>query len=47
MHYLEKIDNDDKSKNNSSPPHSSPNSLASDKIKSDLDLLRKLQSENL
>jgi hypothetical protein len=43
---LEKIDNDDKSKNNS-PPHSSPSSLGSDMIKSDLDLLKKLHSENL
>jgi hypothetical protein len=41
---LEKIDNDDKSKSNS-PPTSSPSSLALDLMKSDLDLLKKLQTQ--
>ena len=40
---LEKIDNDDKSKNNSSP--SSPAPLNLDLINSDLDLLKKLQTQ--
>jgi hypothetical protein len=40
---LEKIDNNDKIKN-SSPP-SSPGPLASDFMKSDLDLLKKLQTQ--
>jgi hypothetical protein len=37
---LEKIDNDDKSKNNSSPSY-----LAPDQMNSDLDLLKKLQTQ--
>jgi hypothetical protein len=40
---LEKIDNDDKSKNKS--PSSSPGPLAPDLMKSDLDLLKKLQTQ--
>jgi len=40
---LEKIDNYDKSKNNSS--RSSPSSLAPDQMNSDLDLLKKLQTQ--
>jgi hypothetical protein len=41
---LEKIDNDDKSKSNS-PPTSSSSSLAPDLMNSDLDLLKKLQTQ--
>jgi len=40
---LEKMDNYDKSKNNSS--RSSPSSLAPDQMNSDLDLLKKLQTQ--
>jgi hypothetical protein len=43
---LEKIDNNDKSKNNSTP-HSSPGSFTPDLMKNDLDLLKKLQTEAL
>jgi len=39
---LKKINGDDKTKNNS--PRSSPDSLASDLINSDMDLLKKLQT---
>jgi hypothetical protein len=41
---LEKIDNDDKS-NSNSPPTSSSSSLAPDLMNSDLDLLKKLQTQ--
>jgi hypothetical protein len=40
---LEKIDNDDNGKNNS--PTSSPGPLAPDLMKSDLDMLKKLQAQ--
>jgi len=40
---LEKIDNDDKSKTNSLPPSSAP--LAPDPRNSELDLLKKLQTQ--
>lgn len=43
---LEKINNDDKSKNNSPPP-SPPAPVAPDLMKSDLDLLKKLRTEAL
>jgi hypothetical protein len=42
---LEKIDNEDKSKNKNNSVCSSPGSLASDLMNSDLDLLKKLQTE--
>jgi len=41
---LEKIDDDDKSKNNPPAP-SSPGPLAPDLMKSDLDILKKLQTQ--
>jgi hypothetical protein len=47
---LEKIDNDDngsKNKNNSISSSPPPSSLASDLMKSDLELLKKLQKETL
>jgi hypothetical protein len=44
---LEKIDNEDKSKNKNNSLSSSSGSLASDLMKSDLDLLKKLQTETL
>jgi hypothetical protein len=43
---LEKIDNNDKSKNNS-PPSSTAPPVAPDLMKNDLDLLKRLQTETL
>ncbi|MFL6376006.1 MAG: hypothetical protein ACJ72R_00915 [Nitrososphaeraceae archaeon] len=42
---LGKIDNDDKNKNNSPSSSSSPAPLAPDLMKSDLDLLKRLQTQ--
>jgi hypothetical protein len=42
---LEKIDNEDRSKNKNNSVSSSPGSLASDLMKSDVDLLKKLQTQ--
>jgi hypothetical protein len=42
---LEKIDNEDRSKNKNNSVYSSPGSLASDLMKSDVDLLKKLQTQ--
>ena len=42
---LEKIDNEDRSKNKNNSVSSSPGSLASDLMKSNVDLLKKLQTQ--